>query len=110
MRHPSPLSFSHSVTANALVLLNNFCKKNSVKLFDLLDSKTKITNSKQVIVVEPGLTDLEFGQAITLQQYRSNCKKFSSDAFTVVPFHPLTQLQLLLANNLISESDFEILG
>ena len=107
MRHPSPLNFSYSVTANAVVLLNNFCKKKNVKLFDLLDSQTKITNSKQVIVVEPGLTDLEFGQAITLLQYRSNCKKFSSDAFTVVPFHPLTQLQVLLANNLICESNLK---
>ena len=108
MRHTSPLTFSHSVTARAVVLLNNFCKKhNSLKLFDLLNSQTKITNSKQVIVVEPGMTDLEFGQSITLQQYRSNCKKFSSDAFTVVPFHPLTQLQILLANDLICESNFK---
>jgi hypothetical protein len=108
MRHPSPLTFSTSVTENAVLMFKRFCKKSSnSKALALLDSQTKITNSKQVIVVEPGMTDLEFGQAITLQQYRSNCKKFSSDAFTVVPFHPLTQLQILLANDLICESNFK---
>lgn len=77
---------------------NNFLSKHD------LEPDTEFVNFKHdYLVLEPGLTHLDYADCLTQAEYDEYVATYKEDAFDVVPFHPHTQLAILHHNNMIAD-------
>jgi len=82
----------------ATTMYNNFLSKHD------LEPDTEFVNFKHdYLVLEPGLTHLEYADCLTEREYVEFVEKYQEDAFEVVPFHPHSQLAILHENNMIAD-------
>ena len=69
-----------------------------------LEPDTEFVNFKHdYLVLEPGLTHLDFADCLTEGEYNEYVSTYSDDAFCVVPFHPISQLAILHHNKCIAD-------
>lgn len=82
----------------ATTMYENFLSKHD------LEPDTEFINVKHdYLVLEPGLTHLEYADCLTEHEYQENIKLYEEDGFMCVAFHPHTQLAILHENNMIAD-------
>ena len=85
-------------TQFATTMYANFLSKHD------LEPDTEFVNFKHdYLVIEPGLTHLDFADCLTEHEYREHVKTYEDDAFMCVAFHPHSQLAILHHNNMIAD-------
>jgi len=93
---------SSASTQFANTQYDNFLSKHE------LPPNTEFVNFKHAyLVLEPGLTHLEYADCLTESEYREHVTTYQEDAFDVVAFHPHTQLAILHENKMIADAIYD---
>lgn len=93
---------SSASTQFANAQYNNFLSKHK------LEPDTEFVNFKHAyLVLEPGLTHLDYADCLTEHEYKEHVSTYQEDAFEVVAFHPHTQLAILHENNMIADAIYD---
>ena len=88
---PSALTATQKATAKALYV--KFCNQRN------LNPNAPVL-SNNLLVTDPGMTYLEEAQIITPAEYAALVEEFEEVDFEVVPFNPVTLIEIKLFHNM----------